>query len=128
MTNSGYVLSIKSDSNTAGANVHLWKKTSTNYMKFQFTYSGSGYYKIKDVVSGKYLGVADQSSSSGANVEQQTDGTLWQVLSDETGAWYLVPKTATGSCLDLSGNKVENGRNIDIYTANMTTAQRWKLQ
>ena len=128
MTNSGYVLSIKSDSNTAGANVHLWKKTSTNYMKFQFTYSGSGYYKIKDVGSGKYLGVADQSSSSGANVEQQTDGTLWQVLSDETGAWYLVPKTATGSCLDLSGNKVENGRNIDIYTANMTTAQRWKLQ
>ena len=128
MTNTDYVLSIKSDSNAAGANVHLWKKTTTNYMKFQFTYNGDGYYKIKDVGSGKYLGVTDQSSSSGANVEQQSGGTLWQVLPDGTGAYYIVPKSAKGCCMDLAGNQIENGRNIDIYTANMTTAQRWKLQ
>ena len=125
--NNQYTLSIKDDSKASGANVHLWSKLDNAYMKFVFDYQSDGYYKIKDVGSGKYLGVAGQSSSSGANVEQSTSGTLWQILPDSTGGYYFIPKCAGKNCLDLSGGQAAKGKNIQVYKQNMTTAQRWKL-
>ena len=87
--NTGYVLSVDHNKNTSGTNILLWTKSSILYRQFQFIYQGNGYYKIKNMGSGIYLGVAGQSASSGANVEQSNVGTLWQVLPDDTGSYYL---------------------------------------
>ena len=95
-------------------------------MKFRFIYQDNGYYKIQDIGSGKYLAVKGQSS--GTNVEQSSTATLWQVISDGTGAYYLVPKVSGTIGLDLSGGQAANGKNIQIYNLNMTKAQRWVLE
>ena len=64
--NTGYVLSVDHNKNTSGTNILLWTKSSILYRQFQFIYQGNGYYKIKNMGSGIYLGVAGQSASSGA--------------------------------------------------------------
>ncbi|MCD8218213.1 MAG: phage tail tip lysozyme [Clostridiales bacterium] len=124
--NTSYCLGIKSSSSSSGANVQLAKKSSgTEYQKFKFIYQSSGYYKIQDVGSGKYLAIA--SKSSGANVKQSSTATLWQVLPDGTGSYYLVPKGATTCCLYLNGGAASAGKNVQIKTASIAASQRWKL-
>ena len=60
-------------------------------------------------------------------MEQSSVGTLWQVLPDGSGNYYLVPKTATTASLDLTGGQVAKGKNVQIYASNLSKAQRWKL-
>jgi len=125
--NTSYCLGIKSSSSSSGANVQLAKKkSSTEYQKFKFVYQSNGYYKIKDVGSGKYLAIS--SKSSGANVKQSSTATLWQVLPDGTGSYYLVPKGATTCCLYLSGGSASSGTNVKIKTASISKSQRWTLK
>ncbi|MCD8231927.1 MAG: phage tail tip lysozyme [Clostridiales bacterium] len=124
--NTTYCLGIKSSSSSSGANVQLAKKSSsTEYQKFKFIYQSNGYYKIKDVGSGKYLAISEKSS--GANVKQSSTATLWQVLPDGTGSYYLVPKGATTCCLYLNGGSASSGTNVKIKTASISKSQRWKL-
>ena len=125
--NTGYVLSVDHNKNTSGTNILLWTKSSILYRQFQFIYQGNGYYKIKNMGSGIYLGVAGQSASSGANVEQSNDGTLWQVLPDDTGSYYLVPKCSSTSAMDLYTGVIKKGQNIGTWNYNLRKSQRWAL-
>ncbi|MCD8231926.1 MAG: RICIN domain-containing protein [Clostridiales bacterium] len=122
-----YCLYVKSKSDSSGANIQLAKKSQSKYKKFKLEYQSNGYYKIKVVGSGKYLAVKGSSSSSGANIVQSSSATLWQVLPDGTGSYYLVPKCATSRCLYLDGGEVASGTNIQTCTAAISQAQRWKL-
>ena len=71
--------------------------------------------------------ITNQSSVSGANVEQSASASLWQVLTDGAGSYYLIPKNANNCCLNLYSNTVGNGKNIDIETYNSSASQRWNL-
>ncbi|MBT9768708.1 hypothetical protein GPK74_01800, partial [Coprococcus catus] len=64
MKNNGYGLNTSGNSNASGANVVLGAKSSSNYMKYVFSYQSNGYYKIKNAASGRYLGVSGQKSAS----------------------------------------------------------------
>ena len=108
--------------------VLLWTKSNVAYRKFQFVYQGNGYYKIKNVGSGLYLGVANNGSKAGSNVQLSSSATLWQVLPDGTGAYYLVPNCSSTCTLDLYTGILGKGKNIDIWSYNLGKAQRWKLQ
>ena len=126
--NTDYALSVDNDKNTSGTNILLWTKADYEYRKFEFSYAGDGYYKIKNVGSGQYLAVTGQSGVSGTNVEQSSTAALWRVLPDGTGSYYLLPDSSSTSCLDLAGGTVQKGQNIEIWQYNMGKAQRWKLQ
>ena len=126
--NTDYALSVDNDKNTSGTNILLWMKADYEYRKFEFSYAGDGYYKIKNVGSGQYLAVTGQSGVSGTNVEQSSTAALWRVLPDGTGSYYLLPDSSSTSCLDLAGGTVQKGQNIEIWQYNMGKAQRWKLQ
>ena len=126
--NDNYVLSVDRNQNTSGTNVLLWTKSNVAYRKFQFVYQGNGYYKIKNVGSGLYLGVANNGSKAGSNVQLSSSATLWQVLPDGTGAYYLVPNCSSTCTLDLYTGILGKGKNIDIWSYNLGKAQRWKLQ
>lgn len=125
--NTGYVLSVDNNKNTSGTNILLWTKSGIPYRQFQFIYQNNGYYKIKNIGSGLYLGVTGQSGNSGANVEQSTDGTLWQILPDDTGSYYLVPKCSSTSAMDLYSGVIKSGQNIEIWKYTLGKAQRWSL-
>ena len=88
--NDNYVLSVDRNQNTSGTNVLLWTKSNVAYRKFQFVYQGNGYYKIKNVGSRLYLGVANNGSKAGSNVQLSSSTTLWQVLPDAPAPiiWY----------------------------------------
>ena len=128
MKNTGYGLNVSGSSNASGGNIVLGAKSSSNYMKFILTYQDNGYYKIKNVGSGKYLGVTGQKSASGTNVEQSASGTRWQVIPDGKGSYYLVPECSSTAAVDLTNGTVAGGTNIRIWNYNLTEGQRWKLE
>lgn len=125
--NNQYDAGVSGDSKVEGASVVLNAKKVSSFQTFTLTYQSNGYYKIQNSGSGKYLTVASQASASGTNVTLTAAGTLWQVLPDGYGNYYLVPKCATECCLDVKGGTIAQGQNIQIYTGNLTAAQRWKL-
>lgn len=127
MQSSNYVLSIDKNKNTSGTNILLWTKANIAYRRFQISYQNNGYYKIKNEGSGLYLSVAGQSGNSGANVEQSSVGTLWQILPDGNGSYYIVPQTSSTSCLDLQTGVIAAGKNIALWNYNLGKAQRWHL-
>ena len=125
--NQNKVLSVDNNRNTSGTNILLWNRAEIPYRQFQFTYQGNGYYKIKNMGSGLYLSAAGQRGSSGTNVEQSSSATLWQVLPDGAGGYYIVPNCSYTSCLDLYTGIPDNGKNIEIWNYNMRGSQRWYL-
>ena len=125
--NQNKVLSVDNNRNTSGTNILLWNRLEIPYRQFQFTYQGNGYYKIKNMGSGLYLSAAGQRGSSGTNVEQSSSATLWQVLPDGAGGYYIVPNCSYTSCLDLYTGIPDNGKNIDLWNYNMRGSQRWYL-
>lgn len=125
--NTGYVLSVDGNKNLSGTNILLWTKAAIPYRQFQFVYQDNGYYKIKNIGSGLYLSAAGQSGTSGTNVELSTKATLWQVLTDDTGAYYLIPKCSSTSAMDLYTGVIKAGQNIEIWNYNLGRAQRWTL-
>ncbi len=127
--NNAYGLHIAGNSKSAGANVELMRTSAAgNYGRFTVTYQGNGYYRIKNAGSGLDLGVASQSSSNDANIEQQTSGTLWQILPYGNGAYALVPACATRCVADLKMAKIADRSNIQSHIANLTEAEMWVIR
>ena len=125
--NTGCALSVKGDSREKGGNIHLWTLNRTNkFEQYKVTYQSDGYYRIQVVGSGKYLGVANQSSGSGTNVEQQNTGTRWQIIPNGTG-YVLIPECAKACMLNLQGAKAAKGANIRILSYVTSPDSRWNL-
>ena len=49
------------------------------------------------------------------------------VITSVTGGAYMLRNVGTGLVVDLSAGIAQNGRPIDGYLANGTTAQQWRL-
>ena len=127
--NSGYGLNAAGASKASGANIELHSISGAGaFARFKVTYQSGGYYRIQNVGSGQYLGVAGQSSKNDANVEQSSSGTLWQILPDSKGGYELVPKCSTACVADVKSAKVADGTNIQSHIANLTDAESWQLK
>ncbi len=129
--NTGYELSIEHDSNTKGANIHLWTHSNNIYHRFEFKYVSDGYYTIKNCGSGLYTDVAQAGVTNGTNVLQWPYGgganQLWKIVPAGGNSYYLTPKSSLGSCLDLYKGSAARGTNIQIYRENHSNAQKWVL-
>jgi hypothetical protein len=84
---------------------HKWNHVITVWRNFEATQM----YKICNVYSGKCLGVANGSTSSGASIEQRTysgtGGQDWQILQVSSGN-YKVVNVASGMALDVNGTQL----------------------
>lgn len=125
--NQNKVLSVDNNRNTSGTNILLWNRAEIPYRQFKFTYKGDGYYTIQNMGSGLYLSATGQGGASGTNVEQSSTATLWQVLPDGAGGYYITPNCSSTACLDLYTGIPQNGKNIEIWNYNMKGSQRWYL-
>ncbi|MDY3918743.1 MAG: RICIN domain-containing protein [Candidatus Limivivens sp.] len=128
---SNYEISVYHNLNDSGTNLHLWSRISTNkYSKFEFTYMGDGYYRIKSVGSGLVLDVWGAGGSGSNLVQHSSNGghnQLFRVYPSSNGGYYLVPKNAQNCCIDLEGGKAFSGNNVRIWTENYSKAESWLL-
>lgn len=89
-----------------------------------------GTYTIQSLFDGKYLDVEKFSNQKGANVY------CYDYTGDSNQRWYLtlgkngkalIPKNATGLCLDVSNDGSDAGTNAQLWEPNGTTAQEFNV-
>ncbi len=123
----GPYLDVAGDSAAAGANVQVWKKDKSPGQYFYLEKSGSA-WRLKNAGSNKYVtaagtgqraNVAQQASSSSANQR-------WHAVIADGGSVSLIG-AASGRALDVAGGSSKNGANVQLYTANQSAAQSWRL-
>lgn len=89
-----------------------------------------GTYTIQSLFDGKYLDVEEFSDQKGANVY------CFDYTGDSNQRWYLtlgkngkvlIPKNATGLCLDVSNDGSDAGTNVQLWEPNGTAAQEFNV-
>lgn len=89
-----------------------------------------GTYTIQSLFDGKYLDVEEFSDQKGANVY------CFDYTGDSNQRWYLIlgkngkvliPKNATGLCLDVSNDGSDAGTNAQLWEPNGTSAQEFNV-
>ena len=92
---------------------------------------GDGYYRLENVWSGKSLDSTDGTPIPGRQLQVWTTdlnnpNQKWVITSVAGGA-YVFRNVGTGLVVDLRGGVAQDGRAIDGYLPNGTTAQQWEL-
>ena len=86
-------------------------------------------YKIVSVESGQVLSVANNSTASGANVQQGNyvegnESQQWVFNYIGNGKYNIINKKS-GKALDVAGSGNTNGTNVQQYDLNNGSAQKW---
>lgn len=138
--NGGHMaLDVSAASKSNGANVQIYEENGTDAQHWRLTYNRdktSKYYgmvRLVNVNSGKALDVYSALAKSGANVQQYTSNgssaQWWQLVQDAKAqgrSGYLLRSALQGNfVLDVSGGRLANGTNVEIWASNGTAAQRF---
>ena len=114
-----------------GTNIQLWTNDGDDI--FKIIYSGGGYYKIQEPVSGLYLEVVNDGNplDTQTNIQLYKDndslGQYWKIRKNSNDTYTLVSELS-GYNLDLEDGKLEQGQNISQHFNNDSTAQQWVLK
>jgi hypothetical protein len=90
--------------------------------------TGTTYYSINNVNSGKVMDVQTPNTSSGAKVGQYAwNGNFWQEWSfvATSGGYYNIVSRNSGLCLDVNGASTADGAGIIQWTCNGQTNQQF---
>lgn len=121
------------DNNT---NIQIWERGKTQENQtFQPISCGNGYYVLKDVNSGKVLDICGGNAYDGANVilYEYHGGAnqQWRFIykGKENGHnWYELESKVNGNyCLDVNGASSSNGANVQVWSRNGTSAQKFMM-
>ncbi|MCL2883103.1 MAG: RICIN domain-containing protein [Coriobacteriia bacterium] len=129
--NSGLRLGVASASSTA---VGVYTANNASTQKWQAVIAGNGYFYLKNVASGKYL------STTGNSVAQSAASAVTTKLNTASQLWKAVPVPALPAGdynfnsglggnlrLDNFNNTSAVGNMQDVWTANETFAQKYRL-
>ena len=123
-------LDVAGASKNNQANVQLWHYEGVDQQLFDLTCDSSGYYKIKNVNSGKVLDVEWGGINAGTNVWQYedngTDSQKWIITKTSDGYYNIVSKL-NGLYLDVTDGKTSNGTNVRLYGQNGAYAQKFQI-
>ena len=124
------VMDISGGSTSNGANLQLYKNTSTAAQQFKILSAGEGKYYIQNVQSGKVLDVSGAGTANGTNVAQYAyNGSAaqrWYIVMNIDGSVTFI-SDCNGLALDAAGASTSNGTNIQCYQANTSAAQKWVM-
>lgn len=125
-----FALDVSGGSAYSGANVQLYSLNKTDAQKWLVSHDSKGYVSFKNVNSGMYLTAT--GSSNGANVNQQSPSNgynqKWIIAFDSSQNIKLVSGLNSKLVIDVSGGKIQNGSNIQLYISNNSTAQKWVFE
>ncbi|MEE1115715.1 MAG: RICIN domain-containing protein, partial [Clostridia bacterium] len=127
---SGKYMTVEASSTGNGANIEQNESTTGLQQQWQFYYTDSGYYRIKSVLSNKYI--ATSSSVSGASIIQTStlsDASLWKIMVTEDGNYKFISKLAESNdiVISLPSSSTSNGLNLTqrVYTDNTVYTDEW---
>ena len=125
-----FALDVSGGSAYSGANVQLYSLNKTDAQKWLVSHDSKGYVSFKNVNSGMYLTAT--GSRNGANVNQQSLSNgynqKWIIAFDSNQNIKLVSGLNSTLVIDVSGGKISNGSNIQLYTSNNSAAQKWVFE
>ena len=125
-----FALDVSGGSAYSGANVQLYSLNKTDAQKWLVSHDSKGYVSFKNVNSGMYLTAT--GSSNNANVNQQSPSNgynqKWIIAFDSSQNIKLVSGLDSKLVIDVSGGKISNGSNIQLYTSNNSAAQKWVFE
>lgn len=125
-----YCLDIFAELSMDDIDVILWTRNPNNdFMKFQFTYLGNGYYKIINVGSNKAMEAKNNSSNCGVcqSSWEGSDRQKWKLHLDDNGYFGLAPKSSPSSRINIASGKVGDLEDIEIEPNDGSNAQKWVM-
>lgn len=125
-----YALDVSGGSLYAGANVQLYSLNRTNAQKWKLTHDSTGYVSFQNVGSGMYLTAAGSGKSANVYQQKQTNNynQKWIIMFDNSQNLRVVSALNSTLVLDVSGGKIRNSSNIQLYESNNTKAQKWVFE
>ena len=116
------------------SNVLLWSYNGGTNQQWKFQKTSSGYYNILAKDSGRCLDIyqGDLSVEDGKNIQIYDCGTgahqQWLAVYNSDGSYTFKSAASSTFSLDITGEIMEDGTNIEMYTSNNTNAQKWILE
>ena len=126
------VLQVGSDGSASETSLKICSSTMGEEQKFAIERdSSSGYVRIKNMQSFRYLGLVGSNGRYSQAVVQKEysvdDRTLLWKIAESGGALIVKPAVNTGYCLDVTGGSFYEGVSVCLYKVNGTAAQRFSL-
>lgn len=113
-------------------NVQVYKNSYNQNQKFRIEeISGTGYYKITSIESGKVLDVNGAGQTNGTNVQQykwvDSSAQKW-IITKTSDGYYKFISRSNSLCLDVNKGDSSNRTNIQVWESNNTDAQKFILE
>lgn len=127
------VLDITNGSKSAGAGVQIYDWNGTMAQQYEIVKNQNGYYTIKNTGSNLYLGISTNWNSMGNSnrliqgVNASTKAGQFIFTKNSSGQWIISSAWDHNFVIDMYNGSTARGTAIQIYMANGTAAQSWKL-
>lgn len=125
-----FALDVSGGSAYSGANVQLYSLNKTDAQKWLVSHDSKGYVSFKNVNSDMYLTATGSGNSANVNQQSPSNGynQKWIIAFDSNQNIKLVSGLNSKLAIDVSGGKISNGSNIQLYTSNNSAAQKWVFE
>lgn len=129
---SGQLLAVASNSTAAGGNICQWPNTNHDSQIFELSATGygDGSYYIKNVLSGKYLGIHGDGSANGDNVVQwHFTGSVYQAfyIKNKAPGYVMIQNKGSMKVLDVGAASQTNGANVQQWQEGAVSNQQFKM-
>ena len=129
LTSQDRVLDISEGSKNQGENVLIWSSHGGAHQAFDVKYDATdGYYTIKAMHSGKYIGVERTTDGQGTQIKQYDlpigENLKWRIIKSSAGYFQLELKS-NDLRLDVLGGSSELGTKLHLWQRNEANAQRF---
>ena len=130
-----YVLDVDSGNAANNTNVQIYQSNDSNAQRWKIipakVIDGIVYYRYQSQVDGtQYLDVTKSGTTSGTNIQTyeivETPSGFFSLARYSDGNYQI--KNINDLCVDVQGGSVANKKNVQAYTCNDTTAQKWRLE
>lgn len=134
LKNNKMVLDVADNGSTNGTNVQIYSSYGSNAQKWDVRHVADGLYNILKHNTDMALSIANGVAKSAANVEIRkldssgTDGSqLWCLSKLSNGCFNIISSLDPNIVLDIKNGTVTDRQNVQVYKANDTEAQQFKL-
>ena len=130
----GKVIDVVNGSDKIGTNIQLYQPNGACAQRWKILKNGDGTYTFMAACSNKVFDLIDGNNRNGANIRlwdaNNSDAQKWMLSKIDilnNGEYEIISALSDNKALDLAGNQIVDGANIQLYDNNGSSAQRWKV-
>ncbi len=135
---SGKVLDVAGGKSTRGTNVQQYQSNGSKAQKWIAVKSGSGFIvrsalntnMVLDISGGKFANKSNVQiyTANNTNAQKFVFASIPQMADIKQGTYIISSALGNNQVLDISGARLTNGGNAQIYASNGTAAQKWYVR